>query len=338
MKRIKSSFIILFLYLGLLQGGEITKVGTTAAQFLKIGVGARSAAMGESFVAMANDASAIFWNPAGLASIKGKEVLLAHTEWIADISFDFGGVAISTESMGTFAVYAVTLNMGEMERRTELEPEGTGELFDASDLALGLSYAKYFTDRFAFGISVKYVQQQIWQETAQTFAIDAGIIYHTEVKNLRLGMALSNFGGKMQMSGKDLLHFHDIDPNLDGNNPQIISGLNTEKYDLPLAFRIGVAYDILESEYQRVTMAVDALSPNDYHEYVNTGIEYGFRDMVFLRGGYKGFGVSNQEVGYSVGGGLNYALDQSLKLKLDYAYTDFGRLENAQRISLTIGF
>ena len=77
---------------------------------------------------------------------------------------------------------------------------------------------------------------------------------------------------------------------------------------------------------------------NDFKEYLNAGLEYGFREMIFLRGGYKGIGVSNQEVGYSIGGGVNYSLDQSLKLKLDYAYTHFGRLENAQRISLSIGF
>ncbi len=337
MKKRKFLFIIVFLCFGILQGGEITKVGTTAAQFLKIGVGARAAAMGESFVAVANDASAIFWNPAGLAALEGKEVLLAHTDWIADISFDFGGIAIPTE-MGTFALYAAALNMEEMERRTELKPEGTGEMFGASDLALGITYAKYFTDRFAFGLGVKYIQQQIWQETAQTFAIDAGIIYHTEVENLRLGMSLTNFGGKMQMDGKDLLIFVDIDPSLDGNNDRIISRLNTEKYDIPLAFRIGFAYDVLKTEFQTVSVAVDALSPNDYSEYVNTGFEYGFRDMVFLRGGYKGMGVSDQEVGFSLGGGVKYAFDQSLKLKLDYAYTDYGRLENTQRISIAVNF
>ena len=240
--------------------------------------------------------------------------------------------------MGTFAIFAIALNMGEMEVRTEYEQEGTGELFDAADLALGVSFAKYFTDRFAFGINAKYIQQQIWQETAETFAIDVGVIYHTELKNLSLGMALSNFGGKMQMQGKDLLHFHDKDPNIDGNNPQIISGWNTGEYDLPLVFRIGLAYDMIKNVDQRITLAFDGLTPNDYSEYLNAGIEYGFREMVFLRGGYKGIGVSDQEVGFSLGGGVNYAFDQSLKLKLDYAYTDYGRLEYAQRISLAIAF
>ena len=114
-------------------GGQ--RAGISTAQFLKIGVGARSAAMGESFVAVSNDASAIFWNPAGIASLKKNEVLLTHNNWIADISYNFAGIAIPME-LGTFAIFVVSLNMGEMEVRTEYEQEGTGELFDAADLAL----------------------------------------------------------------------------------------------------------------------------------------------------------------------------------------------------------
>jgi len=333
----KKILFLLILTFGIIRAGDITKVGTSAAQFLKIGVGARAAGMAESFVAVSNDASAIFWNPAGIASLTKNEVLLAHTDWIADISYDFAGIVIPMD-LGTFAIFAASLNMGEMEVRTEYEQEGTGELFDAADLALGISYAKYFSNRFSFGINAKYIQQQIWQETAETFAVDVGVIYHTELENLSLGMALSNFGGKMQMTGKDLLHFHDKDPNLEGNNSQVISAWNTGEYDLPLVFRIGVAYDLLKNIDQRITLALDGLTPNDYSEYLNVGMEYGFHEAVFLRGGFKGIGVPEREEGFSLGGGVNYAFDQSLKLKLDYAYTDFGRLENAQRISMAICF
>lgn len=333
----KIILVFIFSSFSLIKAGEITKVGTSAAQFLKIGVGARATAMGESFVAVSNDASSIFWNPAGIASIKRNEVLLTHTNWIADMSYDFAGIAIPSE-MGTFALFAIALNMGEMEVRTEYEQEGTGELFDAADLALGVSFAKFFTERFSFGINAKYIQQQIWQETAETFAIDVGVIYNTELENLRLGMTLSNFGGKMRMFGKDLLHFHDKDPNIEGNNSQIISAWNTEEFDLPIVFRIGMAYDMINNISQRITFAVDGLTPNDYSEYLNLGLEYGYREMIFLRGGYKGIGVLDSEVGFSVGGGVNYSFDQSLKLQIDYAYTDFGRLENAQRISLALSF
>ena len=320
------------------QADEITKMGTSAAQFLKIGVGARAAGMGESFVAVASDGSAIFWNPAGLASLKKNELLLEHNNWIADISFDFGAIVIPTASSGTFALFVAALTMGEMERRTEYEPEGTGELFDAVDLALGVSYATYITQNFAFGMNAKFVKQKIWQETANGFAVDLGIIYHTELEGLSLGMALSNFGSKMQMDGTDLKRFIDIDPNTDGNNTQIIAKLNTEEYDMPLIFRIGLAYDLIKTDFQRITLAFDAISPNDYKEYVNGGLEYSYSDYFFLRGGYKGIGLSDSEVGFSLGGGVNIPFDESFQMKVDYAYTDFGRLDNVQRISLSAFF
>ena len=338
--RIINYIIVLVTVLCLLpaQADEITKMGTTAAQFLKIGVGARAAGMGESFVAVASDGSAIFWNPAGLASLKKNELLLEHNNWIADISFDFGAIVIPTASSGTFALFVAALTMGEMERRTEYEPEGTGELFDAVDLALGVSYATYITQNFAFGMNAKFVKQKIWQETANGFAVDLGIIYHTELEGLSLGMALSNFGSKMQMDGTDLKRFIDIDPNTDGNNTQIIAKLNTEEYDMPLIFRIGLAYDLIKTDFQRITLAFDAISPNDYKEYVNGGLEYSYSDYFFLRGGYKGIGLSDSEVGFSLGGGVNIPFDESFQMKVDYAYTDFGRLDNVQRISLSAYF
>jgi len=334
----KSIFIIILFSIGLLQAGEITKRGTTAAQFLKIGVGARAAAMGESYAAEANDASAIYWNPAGLASMTANEVLFARTSWIADMSYDFASVVMPMQGLGTFGIFYQSLNMDEMEVRTELAPEGTGELFNATSLALGVSYARNMTERFAFGVSAKYIREQIWHESASTFALDVGITYRTSIENLRLGMAITNYGGKMQMDGKDLLYFIDIDPSLDGNNENVIARLNTEKYDIPLGFRVGVAYDPIKTDFHRITMAVDGVTPNDYYEYLNVGMEYGFREMVFLRGGYKGLGVNDYEVGFSAGGGIKYKMQNNLGIILDYAFVDFGRLDNVQRFSLSITF
>ena len=329
---------ILVLCLLPVQADEITKVGTTAAQFLKIGVGARAAGMGESFVAVADDGTSIFWNPAGLAALKKNELILEYNSWVADISYNFGAIAIPTKSAGTFALFVNALTMGEMDRTTVYEPEGTGERFDATDLALGVSYAMYFTQRFAFGINAKFIKQKIWQETANGFAVDLGIIYHTELEGLSLGMTLSNFGDKMRMDGTDLKVFHDIDPNNDGNNKQIIANLNTEAYDIPLIFRIGVAYNVIKSDFQRLTVSLDAVSPNDYQEYLNGGLEYTYSDYFFLRGGYKGIGLSDSEVGFALGGGVNIPFDESFQMKVDYAYTDFGRLGDVQRITLSTYF
>ncbi len=334
----KTLFIVLLIAIGLTHAGEITKKGTTAAQFLKIGIGARAAAMGESQVADVNDASAIFWNPAGMAKLKGNELMLVRTNWLADIRYDFAGLVVPMHSIGTFGLFYSGLTMGEMKVRTEYKPEGTGELFTASSIALGLSYARNMTERFSFGITAKYIREQIWHESASTMAIDVGIVYLTTFKNLRLGMAISNYGGKMQMDGKDLLTFKDIDPNLKGNNENVIAKLNTEKFDIPLLFRIGFAYDPVKTDFQRITMSIDGITPNDFNEYLNLGMEYAFRETVFLRAGYRGLGVSSLEGGMSVGGGLQYKVNGGLGLKIDYAYVDYGRLNNVQRFSLSLVF
>ncbi len=330
--------VLLLIALGTLQAGEITKRGTTAAQFLKIGIGARAAAMGESMVADVNDASSIFWNPAGMARVSGNEIMLVRTNWLADITYDFAGLVVPMQGLGTFGLFYAGLTMGEMKVRTEYKPEGTGELFTASSLALGVSYARNMTERFAFGLTGKYIREQIWHETSATFALDVGITYLTSLKNLRLGMAISNYGGKMQMDGKDLLTFKDIDPNLDGNNENVIAKLNTEKYDIPLSFRVGFAYDAIKSDMQRLTLTFDGVTPNDFKEYLNVGGEYAFREMVFLRAGFKGVGAGEFEGGLSLGGGINYKLNDGLGLKIDYAYVDYGRLNNVQRFSLSMDF
>ncbi|HGY56557.1 MAG TPA: PorV/PorQ family protein [Caldithrix abyssi] len=338
MRTIRYILIMMLIPAYMSVAGEISKVGTTAAQFLKIGVGARASAMGESYVAVANDASAIFWNPAGMAAMQNNEVMLVRTNWIAGMTYDFATIVMPIGQMGTFGLFYQGLTMGEMEVRTEYNPEGTGELFSASSFALGLSYAKMITSRFSFGITGKYIKEFIWHESASTFAVDLGIVYNTSLDGLRLGMAISNYGGKMRMDGKDLLRFIDIDPNLDGNNENIISRLNTEDYDIPIIFRVGLAYDAFNTDFHRLTVSMDGISPNDYKEHLNAGFEYAFRNMVFLRGGFKGIGINDREVGFSAGGGLKYTSSDGLGLNVDYAYVDFGRLGNVQRVSLSFLF
>jgi hypothetical protein len=318
--------------------GEITKVGTTAAQFLKIGVGARASAMGESYVAAANDVSAIFWNPAGLAHISKNEGMFVRTQWIADMTFDFAGLAFPLANWGTVGLFYSGLNMSDMQVRTEYKPEGTGELFTASSLNLGVSFARKMTERFAFGVNGKYIREQIWHETASTMAVDVGITYFSTIKDLALGMAISNYGGKMQMTGKEFLRFVDIDPNLEGNNENVIASLNAEKYDIPLVFRIGAAYKALNSDFHRIIFVMDGVSPNDYTEYLNLGMEYGFREMVFLRAGYKGYGIDKREGGITLGGGITYQFLEGLGLNMDYAFMDFGRLGPVQRYSVKLIF
>jgi len=261
-----------------------------------------------------------------------------HTVWLADISFDYAGIVFPVGRFGSVGANITTLNMGEMEVRTVDRPEGTGEMFDASDIALALAYGLNLTHRFSVGFNIKYVTQRIWKERANGFAIDIGTLYQTPVKGLRIGAALSNFGTDMRMSGNDLLVYHDIDPYQTGDNENIFAELKTDAWPLPMNFQLGVAMDLLQSESHLLTLEMDAVHPIDNTESVHVGMEYGLQRRYFIRAGYRNLFLNDSEEGITLGTGLTLNLAGNLQTSFSYAYADFGRLENAQRFSIIICF
>ena len=317
---------------------RVTKAGTSAASFLEIGVGSRAISMGGAFVAMANDATALYWNPAGISRLKSVELALVHTEWIADMKFDFVGVVIPLGGSHTLGAHITMLNMDEMEVRTILEPEGTGEKFGASDASLAVSYGVRMTDRFSIGFNGKMVQQKIWHMTSSTMALDIGTLFTTQFHNLRLGMSISNFGGKLRLEGLDTSVQHDIDPVRTGNNDKITASLDTDKWQLPLTFKVGIAFELLENEYQRLSLAIDTQHPNNNPESINLGFEYSIQEMIALRAGYQTHFLEESQEGLSLGGGLTYEIYGGTVMNADYAWTEFGIFNNVHRFSLGLKF
>ena len=341
MSNLIKMFVLVILFCGLVypqSEKNVSNVGTTAAPFLQIGVGARAIGMGGAFVATANDVSAMYWNPAGLGQLKNIEAIFVHSEWLVDITYDYAGIVFPMAQFGIIGVNITTLNMGEMEVRTVDRPEGTGELFEASDVAMGLAYAYNLTNRFSIGFNVKYIQQKIWKEKASGYAIDIGTLYLTSVKGLRIGAALSNFGTDMKMAGNDLLIFYDPNPYESGNNDQIYSELKTDSWPLPLVFQLGVAMDLINNDQHLLTFETDAVHPNNNTESMHLGMEYGWNNLFFLRVGYRNLFLEDSEEGLTLGGGLNFKLFGNLQFSLNYAYADFGRLEDVQRYSLKLRF
>ncbi|GBD94372.1 hypothetical protein BMS3Abin05_01978 [bacterium BMS3Abin05] len=331
--------VIISAFLGLSQStAQTVKSGTTAAQFLKIGIGARSVGMGEAFVATANDISAIYWNPAGLSSLTANEAIFFHTDWLAGISYDFAAFSIPLGEWGTFGGFFAGLTVPSDKVRTVHDPEGTGEFFGASDIALGISYARKITDRFSFGMNAKYIKERIWNMAASAVAVDVGTIYRSQFHDLRIGMMMSNFGTQMQMAGRNALLFVDIDPTLNGNNEAIRAQLEMEKWSLPLQFRVGMAIDPVKNDLMRLTVGADAVHPNDNMEFVNFGMEYAFKEMLFVRGGYRGLGINQLEGGLTLGGGFQYRFGGAAKISLNYAYANYGRLNSVNRYSISVVF
>ena len=338
MKKTRLLLMILLLALPVFSQ-KVTKVGTTAAGFLNIDVGARAVGMGSAFVTLSDDPSGIYWNPAGLARMSTPQTMFSHTAWLLDLAFNFAAVTIPVRGTGTLGLSAAFLSMDDMERTTIDQPMGSGEYFSAGSYAFTLSYARRLTDRFSIGGNVKLIQEKIYHSSATGMAFDIGTLFETQFNGFMIGMSISNYGTKMRMNGRDMLIQSDVDPQIYGNNENINSHLDTDAYDLPLMFRVGCSIDVLRGAgNSNLILALDALHPNNDVESLNAGAEYMFNKMVALRAGYKSLFARDSEVGPCVGGGLRYRIKDFTELRLDYAFQDFGFLTEVHRFSFGLIF
>jgi len=220
-----------------------------------------------------------------------------------------------------------------MEITTEEEPNGTGRLFGARDIALGVSFSRNFTDRFSFGITAKYIEQSIWNETANGLAFDVGTQYKLDFQNLTIAMSMRNFGADLKYEGDDLIVVHDLSEELPQNR-LTNARLETAAYQLPLNFQVGIAVDVYESDFIKVRSGIDAVHPNDNSERINFGTEIAVYNSLFLRGGYK-FNYDDEDFTFGAGVALPF---QGTSFKFDYAYSIYDILPSIHRISVGVTF
>ncbi len=317
---------------------EVSKRGTAAAPFLNIAQGARALSMGGAFVAVADDPSSMYWNPAGITDIGGISFIVDHTSWIADIGYDYVGATVDMGAIGAIGVNVTLSNIDNMNVTTIDQQDGTGEIFGVTDMAIGLTYAIKLTNNFAIGFNPKFVYQKIWKMSASAVAVDMGVKYRTPFAGITLGMSISNFGSKMQMQGNNALVLYDADVTASGNNGRIPAEVSTEEWDLPLNFRFGISYAADLDVIGKLTLAVDAAHPSDDYESVNLGGEYVFNDMFYLRGGMKSMFQQDSEESFTAGVGIKQYLLGNLQIGVDYSYLEFARLKNAQKVTLTVTF
>ncbi|MEN8191639.1 MAG: PorV/PorQ family protein [Bacteroidota bacterium] len=312
-------------------------VGTTAAAFLEIGAGARAQAMGGAYVSISEDASSMYWNPAGIGDVSGVEVVVSHTNWIFETNYDYIGIVSSVGDMMTVGANVTSFGVGDQVVRTVGYEEGTGEVYSAQDFAIGLSLGMNVTDRFSFGMNAKYINQRIWHSSATGFAIDVGALYKTQLDGLQMGFSISNFGTDMQMAGRDLINA--IDPDIINEGvDKVPVNYETDSFGLPMLFRFGLSYEIhIPLIYSKLLIATDLLKPNNSEESINVGFEYVVFDMVALRAGYKSLFLDEGTGGLSLGGGIIIA-SSSINLEVDYAYIDLGLLSSVHNFGINLKF
>jgi hypothetical protein len=283
--------------------------GSSAAAFLKIGVGARAVGMGEAQAAAAEGPEALYWNPAGLAVDSRRAVSFTHNEWLEDVRYEYLGLSYPLFNLGTIGFSAGRVGMGKLVGRDE-EGNYTGD-FGASDMALSLGYGRRFFNFLAVGAAAEYISSKIENESASAIAGSAGVVADLPLPGLAAGVSASNIGGELKF--------------IDEGDP------------LPLAVRGGVAYMLpFGGETNELMVAVDGVKFNDRDDVmVNTGVEYWFMKTIAARAGYKG---NYDEDGLTGGMGFRYSPTANLGLLADYAYADMGVFGATHRITVGMQF
>jgi hypothetical protein len=244
-----------------------------------------------------------------------------HTEWLIGLKHEYAGGIYRFGKNNAIGLSVIALHTEPMQKTTEFQPYGTGEYFNFGDLGIGLTFARKLTEQFSFGLTVRYVEETLAELKMRGFMFDLGTYYWTGLSNTRFAVTISNFGPQVEPSGS-----------VDLVGGRTLSSF--QKFPPPTIFRIGFAYDPIDNDKNKLTTSVQLNHPNDNAESINLGVEYSYKDMLFVRGGYK-FNVESEN--YSAGLGLKLPISIT-KTALDYSIANFKDLGLTHRLSLSLLF
>ncbi len=304
------------------------RVATSMLTFLKIGIGARAEAMGQAFVSIADDATTMFWNPAGLALLPKPRVHVSHTEWPADIDYEAVFFTLPVAALGGGFGFEVASLRTTLDYTTEQEPLPNGRTFGFSDLVVAAGFGRQLSDRFSFGFNAKYVREDLGSDvggsTVNSWAIDVGTVFTLPYRSFRMSMAWTNIGPDFRPSGG----FTSTPP---GAPPQSVE---YQSFSPASIFSFGAAIEPMQSEHTRLLASVQFDHPADTRELLKAGAEFWLDEIVALRAGWNPRASAMQ---FSAGFGLRGSLAGST-FHVDYAYTDGSDLGRVDRLSLEVEF
>ena len=306
----------------------VTKVGTSAANWLKIESGTRGIAMGGSQVASGRGISGAYYNPASIAFIEASEVYYSKSNYLAGITHNSLGYGAKLSPVDYFGIHLFYLDSGDIERTTELFPDGMDEYYNVTDLSFRMVYGRQLTDRLRVGASIKYIREVIYTMQMQSFVFDLGSNFNTGIYGIKLGMSVNNFGPDVRFTGEGLEKVVPDSTDISGKLSKI-----TQKFSVPLVFRLGIQKYLIgedEESIDRLSVSIDAINPIDYTVYGGVGAEYAWNNMAFIRAGTH---FLHDTAGLSLGGGLKWSM-----IAVDYAYVNYGVLKETHQFGISLDF
>jgi len=280
--------------------------GTTGFNFLKIGVGARQMAMGNSGVAVDGDVNSAYYNPAGLADVAQQEVGFLHTIFLQDIQYQYAAYAYPHSKLGTFGVSLNHVSYGDIQGYDRLNQK-TGVL-NPSDTAIGLTYSRAVRQGLQFGVSTRYIKEDLAAAQASAYVFDLGALYRMPgtqwYSKLGAGLALRNLGPQ----------------------PTFI----TETTSLPAEYDMGISYTDWGG---RLVGTVEAHKANDTPMAYTLGFEVTTRRFLSLRAGYR----TDKDINPNFSAGFGF-LFWNEALKFDYAFVPYETFNSVHRFGFTYRF
>lgn len=341
-----------------------TSYGTTSGEFLLLGAGARGTALGSSFAAIATDVSALYYNPAGVALLDRPGIMIGTYDYVADTRYSWGGVAFPLSGGArTIGIQLGTFGFKDQPIYTEEQPDGTGGTYSVNQTFVGATFAQNFSDRFSAGLTAKYVDDRLGTVSGKAFAVDFGTNFHASLNNhpVKFSFVLANLGSNLSYSGTGLEGNVNREP-IPGEDPTPTlpqqANLLTKDFPLPTTFRVGLAYDLITGDNNRLTMLGDFNQPNNNKPGFAFGGEWMSKQLggsnfgFALRGSYSYTGANNLDPqssqtalgdeenlqGLAFGGGLLYGEGSGFSLGLDYAYKYLGVLGATNFFSFSLGW
>ena len=322
MNKIKTLLVLLLIGIPV-SLSAFEKTGTTSLQFLSVRPSARAAALGGAYTASVDNSDACFWNPAALTKISGQDASISFIDYFLDVKMYAFSYGMTTTHYGSFGIFGLYSDIGEIEvtrtdargfsaDRSYYNPGLTGEVIRPFQMVAGVSYGLELTKAFSFGLTAKYAEENLVYYKVRTVVFDGGIHFKTGYRSIEIAAAIKNFGSDVKFI--------------------------ENKYPIPQTLNIAVSGNLIgstgnnlfmDSDDNAVLFEYDITQLRDYDQQHIVGMEYSFKNMLMLRGGYK---FNGDQESYSFGCGVKYQ-----NLRFDYSYNPFGDyLPAVHRVS--VGF